>query len=218
MVLKEIDLKKLPTQGERLFAINEANIMSMIDHVNIIRYFNTYQFDSRLIIEMEYANNGTLSDYLSSQSQMLEEQEILIIFRQISIGLDYLHNNNIIHQDLKTANIFLSVDGLVKIGDFGIARLLPFNNWTTTTTIATTTLQQQSYPTRPDQRASTKEVALQRLETKDADNGDNNKHIRDTNHHQDYNGARVKSTYINQLYATYAGTPAYCSPEKVGMK
>lgn len=124
VVLKEIDLQRFKGEQERQSAINEARIMSKLSHVNIIKYYNAYTTSSKLIIEMEYASIGTLGAYLSFQGQALEEHEILIIFRQIVSGLNYLHSMNIMHLDLKMANIFVTIEGLVKIGDFGIAQYL----------------------------------------------------------------------------------------------
>lgn len=125
VVLKEIDLTRLHGGREwRRLAIQEARIMAKLSHCNIIKYHNAYTAadETKLIIEMEYASVGTLQSYLASQSQPLEEQEILIILRQIASGLSYLHSKNIVHLDLKMANIFITVDGLAKIGDFGIAQ------------------------------------------------------------------------------------------------
>lgn len=124
VVLKEIDLSKFHSEQQRSSAIQEARIMSKLNHNNIIKYYNAYTTDSKLIIEMEYASIGTLQAYLSFQSQLLDEQEILVIFRQIGSGLSYLHSKGIIHLDLKMANIFITIEGLVKIGDFGIAQFM----------------------------------------------------------------------------------------------
>lgn len=123
VVLKEIDLSRYKGENERLSAINEAAIMSNLRHSNIIEYYNSYATDTKLIIEMEYASVGTLANYLSLHSP-LAEREILVIFKQITNGLRYLHSKSIIHLDLKMENIFLTREGLVKIGDFGIAHCL----------------------------------------------------------------------------------------------
>lgn len=124
VVLKEIDLNRFKGESEYLSAINEARIMSTIDHPNIIKYYSAYLTEGKLIIEMEYASLGSLSAHLSSQPQALDECQVLVIFKQITAGLTYLHSKNIIHSDLKMANIFVTSDGRVKIGDFGIAQFL----------------------------------------------------------------------------------------------
>lgn len=123
VVLKEINLSKFKGENERSQAINEALIMSTLNHVNIIKYFNSFTTETKLIIEMEYASLGTLISFLNLHGP-LDEQEILIIFRQVTSGLNYLHSKNIIHLDLKMTNIFVSIEGFVKIGDFGIAQYL----------------------------------------------------------------------------------------------
>lgn len=124
VVLKEIDLHRFRGESERRLAINEARIMSTLTHANIIKYYNAYTTDSRLVIEMEYASIGTLQSYLLLQSHPLGEQEVVVIFRQIASGLAYLHSKNIVHLDLKMANIFVTGEGFVKIGDFGIAQYM----------------------------------------------------------------------------------------------
>lgn len=128
VVLKEIDLQKFKGEREKNAAINEARIMSTLDHINIIKYHNAYTTDTKLVIEMEYASMGTLATYVSLLDQALEEQEILGIFRQIASGLNYLHSKNIVHLDLKMANIFVSVEGLIKIGDFSISQYIQSSN------------------------------------------------------------------------------------------
>lgn len=54
----------------------------------------------------------------------MEENDILVIFSQIVSAIRYMHNKNVLHRDLKTANIFLTKDMIVKIGDFGISKVL----------------------------------------------------------------------------------------------
>ena len=54
----------------------------------------------------------------------MEEKDILLIFSQIVSAIRYMHSKNVLHRDLKTANIFLTKDVMVKIGDFGISKVL----------------------------------------------------------------------------------------------
>lgn len=124
VVFKEIDLHRFRGEFERTLAINEARIMSKLTHSNIIKYYSAHTTDSKLVIEMEYASIGTLQSYLLLQSHPLSEQEVVVIFRQIASGLAYLHSSNIVHLDLKMANIFVTDEGIIKIGDFGIAQYM----------------------------------------------------------------------------------------------
>ena len=57
-------------------------------------------------------------------SSRMEEKDILVIFSQIVSAIRYMHSKNVLHRDLKTANIFLTKDVMVKIGDFGISKVL----------------------------------------------------------------------------------------------
>lgn len=72
----------------------------------------------------EYCPNGDLKRYLKKRSGLLNESVILDIFVQVCEGLGYLHQKRILHRDIKTANIFFDEDFKVRIGDFGIAKVL----------------------------------------------------------------------------------------------
>ena len=89
---------------------------------------------------MEYANAGDLSMLVKRQrelKQYLPEADILSFFVQIAIGLQYIHKKKILHRDLKTQNIFVTSKKLIKIGDFGISKILPHTLDMATTTSGT---------------------------------------------------------------------------------
>uniref|UniRef100_A0A2C9JNN1 non-specific serine/threonine protein kinase n=1 Tax=Biomphalaria glabrata TaxID=6526 RepID=A0A2C9JNN1_BIOGL len=123
VILKEINMHDL-TASERQMALNEVNVLAMLDHPNIISYYDSFEEDGVLMIEMEYADNGTLAQYLARQERPLEEQLILAMFQQMVAALQYIHSHNILHRDLKTDNIFLTKEGIIKIGDFGISKMM----------------------------------------------------------------------------------------------
>lgn len=77
---------------------------------------------------MEYCEGGDLALLLKQQSNRpLKEDKIWKIFLQICLGLEYIHSKRILHRDIKTLNIFLTRDEMVKIGDLGVAKLLHEN-------------------------------------------------------------------------------------------
>ncbi|XP_054159711.1 serine/threonine-protein kinase Nek8-like [Oppia nitens] len=123
VVLKEINMNDL-NATERQLAINEVKVLSILNNPNIISYFDSFESNGNLYIEMEYADAGTLAELLAQLNQPLHEYEILLIFRQIVCAINYLHQNNILHRDIKTANIFLNKEGYIKVGDFGISKML----------------------------------------------------------------------------------------------
>lgn len=78
---------------------------------------------------MEYADNGTLAQYLNNPKNAKEdglfaEKDIISMFSQIVSGIRYMHEQNILHRDLKTANIFMTKEGYIKIGDFGVSKVM----------------------------------------------------------------------------------------------
>lgn len=93
---------------------------------SIISYLGNFTRGDTLIIEMEYADGGTLAQIITEATpdKYLEETKILKIFEQITSAINYMHLENILHRDLKTANIFLNSKGIVKIGDFGISKII----------------------------------------------------------------------------------------------
>ncbi|CAG0889811.1 unnamed protein product [Darwinula stevensoni] len=123
VVIKEINMHDL-SASERHLALNEIQVLALLDHPNIIRYLDSFERDGVLMIEMEYADNGTLASWLAQLTRRLEEREILVVFHQIVSAIRHIHQHNILHRDLKTANIFLTKNGIVKVGDFGISKML----------------------------------------------------------------------------------------------
>ncbi|EGC37277.1 hypothetical protein DICPUDRAFT_24715, partial [Dictyostelium purpureum] len=127
--LKEINLIEMSSK-ERNDAMNEVRLLSMLDHKNIISYYDSFILNGSLNIVMEYANAGDIHLEIKKrtlQNKTFSEFEILSWFTQICEAIQFIFTKNILHRDLKTQNIFLSiVDGnyYIKIGDFGIAKIL----------------------------------------------------------------------------------------------
>lgn len=79
--------------------------------------------EDSLMIEMEYADGGSLSRLLAKRSSPLSERASLHIFGQICAALDHMHSRGVLHRDLKAANVFLTKRLAVKVGDFGISKV-----------------------------------------------------------------------------------------------
>ena len=98
----------------------------MLHHKNIIGYYNFFVSDDRLNIVLEFASGGDLSRRIKTAKETkayFDEPQILFWFVQIARALQFVHARKILHRDLKTQNIFLTDRDIVKLGDFGIARV-----------------------------------------------------------------------------------------------
>lgn len=107
---------------------NEAEIQSKLNHPNIVKSISTFSDERNHYIILEYCPGKSLCDYLKTV-KYLNERETKKILRDILRGIFYLHNNKIIHHDLKLENFLIANDGRVKIADFGVsAALKNFND------------------------------------------------------------------------------------------
>ncbi|XP_015767873.1 PREDICTED: serine/threonine-protein kinase Nek9-like [Acropora digitifera] len=123
VVVKEVNLSRA-SEKERADAEKEVDILSLLNHTNIVTYYNHYIDGTSLLIEMEYCNGGTLNDKIHAQKELFAEEIVIWYFFQICSGMSHIHDCDIVHRDIKTLNIFLTKSGLVKLGDFGIATIL----------------------------------------------------------------------------------------------
>ncbi|XP_063808009.1 serine/threonine-protein kinase Nek5 isoform X2 [Pseudophryne corroboree] len=124
-VIKEIKLSMMPRK-EKEASYKEVTLLSKMKHPNIVTFFASIEEKNNLYIVMEYCDCGDLMNRIGKQRGVLfDEDQILSWFVQISLGLKHIHDRKVLHRDIKAQNIFLTSNGtLVKLGDFGIARML----------------------------------------------------------------------------------------------
>jgi len=98
-------------------------VLKKLNHPNIVKYysFDISEDNKQVEIVLEYAKQGSLKTYLEKHGP-LTELEASANTAQILEGLRYLHEQNIVHRDLKCANILIMEDGTLKITDFGTAK------------------------------------------------------------------------------------------------
>jgi len=124
VVWKEINLQRA-SEKDRADALNEVEILSLLDHINVIAYYNHFFDGSSLFIEMEYANDGSLHHkIIARDGNLFGEGEALLYFYQLVSAVAYIHNYGILHRDIKTLNIFMTKSKIIKLGDFGISKVL----------------------------------------------------------------------------------------------
>ncbi|XP_030498693.1 serine/threonine-protein kinase STY46 isoform X4 [Cannabis sativa] len=108
---------------QREFA-QEVDIMRKVQHKNVVKFIGASTKPPSLCIITEFMSGGSLYDFLK-QSGVLPLQFLLRVAIDVSNGMNYLHQNNIIHRDLKAANLLMDENGVVKVSDFGVARVQP---------------------------------------------------------------------------------------------
>ena len=101
----------------------EARAQARLNHRNVAQLYSLFQHGSDLFMVMEFVDGQTLDHVIRSRVS-LPFQEAVSIMLQVLDGVDHAHRMGIIHRDLKPANIMIGRDGLVRVTDFGIARVL----------------------------------------------------------------------------------------------
>eukprot|EP00667_Euglena_gracilis_P007680 EG_transcript_7754 len=123
-VAKEVNLLAMkPSEKEE--AKNEIRILARLDHPNITKFADAFEVSHVLYIVMEFADGGDLWAKLQAAvPTLLPETLVLHYFVQLCLALHHLHSQRVLHRDLKAANVFLTKDNVVKLGDFGISTVL----------------------------------------------------------------------------------------------
>jgi NIMA (never in mitosis gene a)-related kinase len=125
--MKKVKMHKLSSK-EKENALNEIRILASINHTNVIGYKEAFFEDatSCLCIVMEYADGGDILGVINEKKrkrQQFTEKEIWSLFIQIVRGLKALHALQICHRDIKCANLFLTKEGEIKLGDLNVSKV-----------------------------------------------------------------------------------------------
>ncbi|KYR00745.1 protein serine/threonine kinase [Tieghemostelium lacteum] len=115
-----IAIKKLPhlVKKEKKFNIKEIRVLEYANHPNIITYHDSYLVGDEMWIVMEFMEGGTLTE--ACQQYPFQESNIAYVAKEALQGLQYLHQNHLVHRDLKSQNIMMTTNGEIKLIDFGL--------------------------------------------------------------------------------------------------
>jgi NIMA (never in mitosis gene a)-related kinase 1/4/5 len=116
------------SEKEKQNALNEVRILASIEQENIIAYKDSFFEDqtASLCIVMEYADGGDLLNKIEKCKKTrttIPEEECWSFFVQAVKGLQTLHDLSIVHRDIKCANLFLTSDGKLKLGDLNVSKV-----------------------------------------------------------------------------------------------
>jgi serine/threonine protein kinase len=118
LAVKQVNLSRERTRtSDALISALEAeiNLMSGLVHDNIVRYIGSQRSDLHLNIFLEFVSGGSISSLLKKFGRF-SEKLVRVYVKQILAGLEYLHQNKIIHRDIKGANILITQEGTCKLG------------------------------------------------------------------------------------------------------
>ncbi|SNX85011.1 related to CDC5 - Serine/threonine-protein kinase [Melanopsichium pennsylvanicum] len=113
----------IKSRKNRQKILAEIMIHKSVDHIHVVKFEDCFEDDSNVYFRLELCSNGSLNDIVKKRGPYTEP-EARYLMVQILAGTQNLHQNSIIHRDLKLGNIFLDEKMHVKIGDFGLAALL----------------------------------------------------------------------------------------------
>ncbi|XP_047459683.1 STE20-like serine/threonine-protein kinase isoform X2 [Mugil cephalus] len=115
---KVIDTK---TEDELEDYMVEIDILASCDHHHIVKLLDAFYFEDKLWILIEFCAGGAVDAIMLELERPLTEPQIRVVCKQTLEALIYLHENKVIHRDLKAGNILLSLEGDVKLADFGVS-------------------------------------------------------------------------------------------------
>ncbi|KAJ7001551.1 serine/threonine-protein kinase STY46 isoform X2 [Populus alba] len=122
VAIKILKPERVNSDLQKEFA-QEVYIMRKVRHKNVVQFIGACTKPPSLCMVTEFMYGGSVYDYLHKHRGVFKLPNLLKVAIDVSKGMDYLHQNNIIHRDLKAANLLMDENEVVKVADFGVARV-----------------------------------------------------------------------------------------------
>ncbi|KAK8567935.1 hypothetical protein V6N13_105880 [Hibiscus sabdariffa] len=122
VAIKVLKPERINTDLQKEFA-QEVFIMRKVRHKNVVQFIGACTKPPNLCIITEFMSGGSVYDYLHKHRGVFKLPTLLKVAIDVSKGMNYLHQNDIIHRDLKAANLLMDENEVVKVADFGVARV-----------------------------------------------------------------------------------------------
>ena len=113
VAIKQMNLDKQPKKD---FLTNEILVLRTLRHENIVNYIDSFIYKNEFWVVMEYMEGGSLTDVVTAN--MMTEGQIAAVSRETAQGLRHLHKHGVIHRNVKSDNVLLSLTGGVKLSTY----------------------------------------------------------------------------------------------------
>jgi serine/threonine protein kinase len=123
VAIKSMNKQYLNDERSKKKVMQEVNIIKRTRHPNVVKLYETFESNKHVLFSMEMCAGGDLLNYVRKRRK-LKENVAKVLFKQIIEATGYIHTRNIVHRDIKLDNILLDGKGNVKIGDFGVSRIV----------------------------------------------------------------------------------------------
>lgn len=121
VAIKIVSKVEAPADYLKKFLPREIDVVKGLKHPNLIRFLQAIETTHRVYIIMEYAEKGSLLDFIQREGY-IDEMRAKKWFRQLVDAIDYCHERGVVHRDIKCENLLIDKDYNIKLSDFGFAR------------------------------------------------------------------------------------------------